>query len=48
VGGEFNIITSLTKKIGGIRRLDQDSQCFKEIVLQLQMVDLETTNVMHA
>jgi endonuclease/exonuclease/phosphatase family metal-dependent hydrolase len=42
--GDFNIITSLPEKSGGLNRLDQDSDRFKETISDLGLVDWETTN----
>jgi hypothetical protein len=47
VQGDFNIITSLVKKRGGIRRLDLDSQSFRETMRQLNLIELNTINGMH-
>jgi hypothetical protein len=44
MGGEFNLITSLAKKRGGIRRLDQDHMLFKDFIQNHQLIDLETSN----
>jgi len=44
IGGDFNIIASLTEKKGGLRRLDRDSNLFRDIITQLQLVDMETAN----
>jgi hypothetical protein len=41
------MITSLTEKIGGIHQLDLDYEIFKEIILNLQLVDWETRNGTH-
>jgi exonuclease III len=40
LGGDFNIITSLSEKSGGLNRLDQDSTRFKETISDLGLVDL--------
>jgi hypothetical protein len=44
IGGDFNLITSLSEKQGGIRRLDQDSLSFNNVIQTLKLVDIETTN----
>jgi exonuclease III len=44
VGGDFNMILTLEEKIGGTKRLEQDSGKFKTLIEQLNMVDMETRN----
>jgi exonuclease III len=47
LGGDFNIIRSLEEKKGGSRRLDQDSCSFNNLIEDLPLVDLETSNGTH-
>ena len=44
VGGDFNMITSLTEKKGGPRHLEIDNLAFYQIIQDLKPVDLETNN----
>jgi hypothetical protein len=44
IGGDLNITTSLSQKQGGQRRLDPDSQSFLEAILDIILVNIETTN----
>jgi hypothetical protein len=44
VGGDFNMITSLSEKNGGLRRLEKDSLSFCQTIQDLKLVDLETNN----
>jgi hypothetical protein len=44
MGGDFNLITSLNEKRGGIRHLDQDHLMFKDFIQNNQLIDLETSN----
>jgi len=44
LGGDFNIITSLSEKQGGLNQLDLDSEHFKEILKEMSLVDWETNN----
>ena len=44
IGGDFNMITSLTEKKGGTRRLDRDSQAFSTMISDLKLAELETSN----
>ena len=43
-GGDFNMITSLKDKKGGIRRLETYSLAFCQLIHDLKVVDLETNN----
>jgi exonuclease III len=44
MGGDFNLITSLEEKKGGLRRLDLKHLAFKEFIQDHQLIDLETNN----
>jgi exonuclease III len=47
LGGDFNIIRSLEEKKGGSRRLDQDSYDFNNLIEDLRLIDLDTSNGIH-
>jgi hypothetical protein len=40
VGGDFNMITSLEDKKGGIGRMNSEDQTFKEVIDQLCLIDI--------
>jgi hypothetical protein len=42
MGGDFIMILTLEEKTGGTKRLEQDSDKFKTLIEQLNMVDMET------
>jgi hypothetical protein len=42
--GDFNIITSLSEKIGGLNLLEKDFERSKDIIGDLDLVDWETSN----
>eukprot|EP00253_Pinus_taeda_P033889 PITA_33889 len=44
VGGDFNLIRDLGEKRGGIRRHDQSMEDFNELITDLRLVDIPTTN----
>jgi exonuclease III len=44
IGGYLNILTSLTEKKGGIRRLDRDSFALQALIRDLKLADLQTNN----
>lgn len=44
IGGYLNMITSLVEKKGGLWRLDADSKTFNQIIKDLCLIDIETTN----
>ena len=44
LAGDFNIITSLAEKKGGIRRLDRDAKEFSTFIDIAEMVDIITNN----
>ena len=44
IGGDFNIISSLNEKKGGIRRLDRDSASLQTLIWELKLADIQTTN----
>jgi hypothetical protein len=44
LGGDFNMILSLEEKIGGTKKLEQDSGKFKTLIDHLKLVDIENSN----
>ena len=42
--GDFKIITTLTEKKGGLKKLGQHIECFSLFINQLHMVDLQIVN----
>eukprot|EP00253_Pinus_taeda_P003074 PITA_03074 len=44
LGGDFNMIRSLTEKKGGTRSLGGDSIAFQNFLINMKLVDTETTN----
>jgi exonuclease III len=44
LGGDFNMILMLEEKIGGTKKLEQDSGKFKTLIDQLKLVDIESSN----
>lgn len=44
---DFNIILSLEENKGGSRKLNRDSEGFQNIIDDMKLVDLETTNGMY-
>eukprot|EP00253_Pinus_taeda_P002797 PITA_02797 len=44
VGGDFNLIRDLGEKRGGIRRQDQSMEDFNELITNLRLVNIPTTN----
>lgn len=42
--GDFNMILNLFEKKRGLRRLDKDTEAFRESIDQMEMVDVETHN----
>ena len=41
---DFNIITTLTKKKGGTRKLDRDAEEFSAFINTMELVDIRTNN----
>jgi len=39
-GGDFNMITSLTEKKGGIRMLNRDVEAFNNFIKTMKLVDV--------
>jgi len=44
IAGDFNMITNLSEKKGGIRKLDKDSKAFISTMENLNLVDILTSN----
>jgi exonuclease III len=44
IGGDFNIIRGLEEKKGGSRRLERDSEVFNNLIDDLHLIDLDTSN----
>ena len=44
MGGDFNMITSLLEKKGGIRRLNRDAELFTEFIETAKLVDILPKN----
>ena len=44
IGGDYNMIKSLAKKKGGIRRLELESLSFTQMNDNLNLIDLDPTN----
>ena len=42
--GDFNIISTLDKKKGGIRRLDIDANVFSSLIEKTMLVDIKNSN----
>jgi len=47
VGGHFNMITSLAKKRGGMKRTDMDMELFGDTIAEQRLVDIQTINGVH-
>lgn len=46
LGGDFNMIRSLSEKKGGTRSLGRDSIAFQNFIKTMRLVDIETSNGM--
>jgi exonuclease III len=44
LGGDFNIILTLEEKRGGLRRMEQDSGKFRDLIDHLKLIDIESKN----
>jgi len=44
VGGDFNMITSLNEKRGGLIRIDADMEAFGDMIAEQRLLDIQTTN----
>jgi len=47
IGGDFNMITTLEEKRGGLRRVDSDMEAFRDMISEQRMVDIQTINGTH-
>eukprot|EP00253_Pinus_taeda_P016587 PITA_16587 len=47
IGGDFNMITSLSEKKGGIRKLNKDSESFVEFIMSSRLVDIQPRSGAH-
>jgi hypothetical protein len=44
LGGDFNMITNPMEKQGGLRRIDQESKSFGELIENISLVDVPSRN----
>lgn len=47
LGGDYNMITNLAEKKGGLRRLDKDSEAFNTFIAASKLIDIPTDNGLH-
>lgn len=47
LGGDFNMITNLAEKKGGLRRLDKDAEAFSTFIAASKLIDVPTVNGLH-
>jgi len=47
LGGDYNMITNLAEKKGGLRRLDKDSEAFNNFIAASKLIDIPTVNGLH-
>ena len=47
LGGDYNMITNLAGKKGGLRRLDKDSEAFNTFIVESKLIDISTVNGLH-
>lgn len=47
LGGDFNMITNLAEKKGGLRRLDKDAEDFSTFIAAFKLIDVPTVNGLH-
>lgn len=47
LGGDFNMITNLAEKKGGLRRLDKDAEAFSTFIEASKLIDVPTVNVLY-
>lgn len=48
VGGDFNMIKSINKKNGGLRRIEADMKTFGDWIAEQRLVEIQTTNGIYA
>ena len=44
LGGDYNMITNLTEKKGGLRREEPEMELFRDLITDLMLVDIPTVN----
>jgi hypothetical protein len=44
IRGDFNMITSLLEKKGGVRRLDGESEVFRDWIEKFRLIDIPTSS----
>jgi hypothetical protein len=44
IGGDFNMIKSLLEKKGGSRKLDAESEAFRDWIKKYRLIDIQTSN----
>lgn len=47
IGGDFNMITTLAEKRGGLRKIEPDMEVFRYMISEQRMVDIQTINGTH-
>lgn len=47
IGGDFNMITTLEEKSGGLRRIYSNMEAFRDMISEQRMVDIQTINGNH-
>ena len=47
LGGDYNMITNLAEKKGGLRRLDKASEAFNTFIFESKLIDISTVNGLH-
>ena len=48
LGGDFNMITTLGEKKGGLRKLDKDAEAFNTFIVASKLIDVPIVNVLYA
>lgn len=47
LGGDFNMITNLAEKKGGLRRLNKDAEDCSTFIVASKIIDVPTVNGLH-
>ena len=47
LGGDYNVITNLAEKKGGLQRLDKDSEAFNTFIAESKLINIPTVNGLH-
>jgi len=47
LGGDYNMITNITEKKGGLRRLDKDSEALKTFIATSKLIDIPNIKRLH-